>query len=374
MPADDTTHQRISSSSSDDRRRRKAAKTSGHDSKQDTRLRSPDQIRRQGTKRKLAGRRSKPAASAPPRRMSQRAAASRVEARTDDSWFSRFGEIVERLSPDVVRSVNDEVYERMQRIPTRLNEFGYDPWGLNVDVARRALVITTLLYRYYFRVETHGVENLPEGRVLVIGNHAGQVALDAAMIGTATFLEGDPPRILRGMGEYWLPTLPFINIMMSRTGSVVGTPKNCVDLLEKKEAVVAFPEGVRGMNKLFRDRYRLQPFGNGFMRLALATKSPIVPVAVIGSEEQAPGLANLKSVGRLLGMPAFPITLTWPLLGPLGMIPFPVKYRIYFGEPMHFSGDPDEEDVAIGKRVEEVKDRIQSMLDAGVRARRSIFF
>ena len=180
-------------------------------------------------------------------------------------------------------------------------------------------MITTLLYRHYFRVETHGIENLPDGRVLVIANHAGQVALDAAMIGTARVLEREPPRILRGMGEYWLPTVPFVNVLMSRTGSVVGTPKNCTDLLRNEEAVIAFPEGIRGMNKLFSERYRLQPFGSGFMRLALATKTPIVPVAVVGSEEQAPAIANLTSVARLLGMPAFPITLTWPLLGPLGL-------------------------------------------------------
>ena len=91
------------------------------------------------------------------------------------------------------------------------------------------------------------------------------------------------------MGEYWLPTVPFVNLLMSRTGSVVGTPKNCIDLLRNEEAVIAFPEGMRGMNKLFSERYRLQRFGFGFMRLALATKTPIVPVAVVGSEEQAPG-------------------------------------------------------------------------------------
>ncbi len=283
-------------------------------------------------------------------------------------------ELAHDLNPDIVSAINDEAAARMRRIPTRLNEFGYDPWGFNVDVARRALVITTLLYRYYFRVETHGIEHLPAGRALIISNHAGQVALDAAMIGTAMFLEAEPPRIVRGMGEYWLPTLPFVNVLMSRTGSVVGTPKNCIDLLHNEEAVIAFPEGVRGMNKLFSDRYRLQRFGSGFMRLALATKTPIVPVAVVGSEEQAPGLANLEAVGRLLGMPAFPITLTWPLLGPLGLIPFPVKYRIYFGKPMRFEGDADDEDAVIGRHVGKVKQAIQGMLDAGVRERPSIFF
>jgi 1-acyl-sn-glycerol-3-phosphate acyltransferase len=283
-------------------------------------------------------------------------------------------ELAAQLDPDVVSAIDAEVAGRIRHIPTRLNEYGFDPWGFNVDTARRALVICTLLYRYYFRVETHGIENLREGRNLVIGNHAGQVAIDAAMIGTAAFWEAEPPRILRGMGEYWLPTVPFISTLMSRTGSVVGTPKNCTDLLRNEEAVIAFPEGIRGMNKLFSERYRLQRFGFGFMRLALATRTPIVPVAVVGSEEQAPAIANLTSLGRLLGMPAFPITLTWPWLGPLGLLPLPVRYRIYFGAPMRFEGDPDDEDAAIGRRVAKVKHAIQAMLDRGVRERPSIFF
>jgi len=283
-------------------------------------------------------------------------------------------ELWRRVNPDVVSALNDEIAARLRRVPTQVNEYGYDPWGLNIDSVRKAIVVTTLLYRHYFRVETHGIEHLPNGRVLVISNHAGQIALDAAMIGTATILECEPPRIVRGMGEYWLPTVPFVNLMMSRTGSVVGTPKNCTDLLRNEEAVIAFPEGIRGMNKLFSERYRLQRFGSGFMRLALATKTPIVPVAVVGSEEQAPAIANLTSVGRLLGMPAFPITLTFPLLGPLGLLPLPVKYRIYFGKPIAFEGDPDDEDAVIDKKVARVVSAIQGMLDQGLRERPGIFF
>jgi 1-acyl-sn-glycerol-3-phosphate acyltransferase len=283
-------------------------------------------------------------------------------------------ELWRQLKPDMLQALNDEIAARLQRMPTRINEYGYDPWGLNIDAMRRALVITTLLYRHYFRCETHGIANLPNGRVFVIANHAGGVAIDAAMIGTATILEREPPRILRGMGEYWLPTVPFVNLLMSRTGSVVGTPKNCADLLRNDEAVIAFPEGVRGMNKLFSERYRLQRFGAGFMRLALETKTPIVPVAVIGSEEQAPAIANLTGLGRLLGMPAFPITLTWPLLGPLGLLPLPVKYRIYFGKPLRFEGDPDDEDAVIERKVDRVVSTIQGMLDEGLRQREGIFF
>jgi 1-acyl-sn-glycerol-3-phosphate acyltransferase len=290
-------------------------------------------------------------------------------------WWEQVLAQVERLpGADLLRGINDEVTERLRRIPTRLNAYGYDPWGFNFEVTRRSLVASVLLYRYYFRVETHGIENLPRGRVLIIANHAGQVAIDAAMIGTATLLEADPPRIVRGMGEYWLPTVPFLSIAMTRTGSVVGTPKNCIDLLHREEAVIAFPEGIRGMNKLYTQRYKLQRFGDGFMRLALETNTPIVPVAVVGSEEQAPGIANLRSLGRLLGMPAFPITLTWPWLGPLGLLPLPVKYRIYFGKPLHFSGDSDEEDATIGTRVEQVKRTIQMMLERGVRERGSVFW
>lgn len=293
-------------------------------------------------------------------------------------WRHLLGQMAEELwqqfSPDLLRDLNEEVGARLRRMPTRTNEFGYDPWGFNIDAMRQALTITTLLYRYYFRVETVGIDNLPDGRVLVISNHAGQVAIDAAMIGTATVLEREPPRIVRGMGEYWLPTVPFVNLVMSRTGSVVGTPKNCTDLLEKEEAVIAFPEGVHGMNKLFTERYRLQRFGSGFMRLALATGTPIVPVAVIGSEEQAPAIANLTSLGRLLGMPAFPVTITWPWLGPLGLLPLPVKYRIYFGKPMRFEGDPDDEDAVIDRKVQKVVDTIQGMIDRGLSERDGIFF
>jgi 1-acyl-sn-glycerol-3-phosphate acyltransferase len=220
----------------------------------------------------------------------------------------------------------------------------------------------------------HGIDRLPTGRVLLISNHAGQVALDAAMIGTATFLEAEPPRIVRGMGEYWLPTVPWVNEAMARTGSVVGTRKNCIDLLENEEAVIAFPEGVRGMNKLIWERYQLQEFGHGFMRLALETGSPVVPIAVVGSEEQAPAIANLKPLGRLLRMPAFPITITWPWLGLLGMVPLPVKYRIYFGEPMHFTGNPNDEDEVVAEKVEQVKGRIATMLARGLQERRSIFW
>lgn len=275
---------------------------------------------------------------------------------------------------DFVGGLRREIDERMRRIPTRLNAYGYDAWGFHTETASRALVAMALLYRYWFRVETHDIQNVPTGRVLLIANHAGQVALDAAMIATACFFELEPPRIIRGMGEYWLPTVPFVSEAMVRTGSVVGTRKNCIDMLERQEAVIAFPEGIRGMNKLIWERYQLQEFGHGFVRLALETDTPIVPIAVVGSEEQAPAIANVMPLARLLGMPAFPVTLTWPWLGPLGMVPLPTKYHVYFGEPLRFDGNPNDEDDVIAEKVDAVKDRIADMLAAGLSSRRSIFF
>lgn len=270
------------------------------------------------------------------------------------------------VAPQMLRELEEEVRHKIAQSPMELNSYGYDPWGFNTDVARRALVVMALMYRYYFRAQTYGIENMPKGRALVISNHAGQVAIDAAMIGAAAVLEGRPPRIVRGMGEYWLPTLPLFNVLMVRVGSVVGTPKNAVDLLHHGEAVIAFPEGVRGMNKSFSERYKLKEFGLGFMRLALQTNTPIVPVAVVGSEEQAPSFGNFKPLARLLGMPAFPLVIT--------PVPFPVRYHIYFGEPMEFRGNPNDEDQVIEAKVEQVKARIRSMLESGLRRRRSVFF
>jgi len=282
-----------------------------------------------------------------------------------DGLQSLAGGILESLAPRFVRDLNHEIRDRLAKAPLELNNYGYDPWGLNVDVARRTLLVFALFYKYYFRVKAYGLEHLPRGRMLVIANHAGQIAIDACMIGTATVLEANPPRPLRGMGEYWLPTLPFFNVFMARVGGVVGTPKNCIDIIHHDEAVIAFPEGVRGMNKPFRDRYKLQEFGNGFMRLALQTNTPIVPVAVIGSEEQAISLGNNAPLAALLSMPAFPMVLN--------MFPLPTRYHIYFGEPMEFRGNPNDEDEVIVKKVEQVKGRIHDMIQRGLRQRRSIF-
>jgi len=274
---------------------------------------------------------------------------------------------------DPLRELQSELDERLRKVPNRLNEYGFDPFGLSPEWVRNTVLPGLLLYRYYFRVETFDIDRMPPGRVLVIANHAGQLPFDGMMLQTALLLEAEPPRIVRAMGEYWIPQLPLVSFAAARGGAMVGTPRNCAQMLHQGECVAAFPEGVRGMNKLFRDRYQLQRFGLGFMRLALETHTPIVPVAIVGSEEQQPSFANFEGLARLLGMPAFPITLGFPWLGPLGMLPLPVKYRIHFGEPIFFDGDADEEDAAIQERVDAVKQEISTMLRRGVAQRAGIF-
>src|SRR4029450_4957959 len=161
-----------------------------------------------------------------------------------------------------------------------------------------------LSHKDYLRGEARGVERVPPGRVLLIANHAGNtMAWDGAMLSMAMFLEAEPPRLVRGMAEFFLPTVPFLNTMLHRSGSVVGRPENCGRLLQQGEAIMAFPEGERGFVKTYRQRYQLQRFGLGFMRLALETATRIVPVGIVGGEEQSPGLANLRSVGKLIGSP-----------------------------------------------------------------------
>lgn len=257
---------------------------------------------------------------------------------------------------------------------THINEFGFDPFGMSPSFIKKTIPVVRFFYRAYFRVENHGLVDLPRGRVMFVANHSGQLPFDGVVIASAIALEGNPPRIVRAMVERWVPTLPFVSIFMARCGQVLGDPENSRRLLEMDNAILVFPEGVRGATKLYRHRYKLQEFGTGFMRLALETATPIVPVAVIGLEEAMPAFYNVKPLARLIKVPAFPLTPTFPWLLLLGLIPYPTKVHIYWGEPMLFSGDPNDEEKAIRKKVEQVKQVIDSMLKRGLRERRRIFF
>ena len=282
--------------------------------------------------------------------------------------FEKIKALIEKFDHFEMIKVPD-LDDRLARLDVKLNSAGFDRWGLHPETLRKFAPFLYWFYKKYFRVETEGLENLPAGRALFVGNHGGQLPVDAMMAGLALFLEAEPPRIARAMVERWVPTVPFVSTLFTRTGAMVGDPMNCRELLMHDQSVLVFPEGVRGSGKLFKDRYQLQRFGTGFMRLALETKTPIVPVAIIGSEETYPSIYNLEGFAKMIGAPYFPITPFFPLFGALGMVPLPSKITIRFGKPMEFEGDPNETEEAIREKVHQVKESLQAEINIGLKKR-----
>lgn len=282
--------------------------------------------------------------------------------------FEKVGDEVRKTLREWTQRMMGEEKPRLDALARPETEYGVDPFGFDADFAIATVAPFLWLYKHYFRVETHGIETIPKGRVLLVSNHSGQIPIDGAMIGVAMLTEANPPRVVRGMVEKWVPSLPYVSTVFARAGQIVGTPENCRRLLQSEEAVMVFPEGVRGIAKLWPQRYQLQEFGLGFMRLALETNTPIVPVAVIGGEEQAPAIANLKPLAKLLGFPVLPVTLTGVPL------PLPTKYRLYFGDPLTFQGRPDDDDSELEKKVRTVRTTIQAMIDRGLSERKHVFW
>lgn len=260
---------------------------------------------------------------------------------------------------------SDAERERFRSLPSRQNEYGYDPFGFNREDLKVGLLFARWLFYTYFRGRAHGVENIPSGRVMLVANHSGQLPYDAVGVCAAAFFEAEPPRVVRAMVERFVPTLPFVGTTFARWGQVLGSVENCERLLADEECILVFPEGAKGVSKPFTRRYQLEDFGLGFIRLALATNSPIVPVAVVGAEEQAPAV-NVKPLAKLFGAPSFPL-VPYPPFFPV--LPLPSRYRIYFGEPRCFAGDPDDDDEVIGELAKQVRLSIESMIRVGRKER-----
>lgn len=290
-------------------------------------------------------------------------------------WLDRVQELAAgaRRAADelAVTTLGEDFEQRAQHIRDHYAAQGDDPFGLDPEFTRYGAMATAFMHRRYFRTEVHGIENVPPGRALLIANHSGQIPIDGLILALALFFDANPPRLMRAMVERWMQTLPFIAPLIARLGQVVGVPENCQRLLEREELILAFPEGVRGIVKPYTRRYQLEEFGQGFMRLALATRSPIVPVAVIGAEEQYISVGNLEWAARAMGLPALPVIPQ--LMLPGGVFPLPTKYRLYFGEPLNFEGDPADER-SVGAHVWLVRQTIQRLLVQGLERRRSVFF
>lgn len=269
------------------------------------------------------------------------------------------------VDPGVEAAVDDA--------PNRVNEFGFDPWGFSPQFAKVGYSLGKRLMLPYFRPSVHGIENVPEGRVLLVPNHSGQLPFDGVLVALVMMLYGQPPRAVRAMVERAFPSIPFVNELLTRGGAVLGDPVNCKNLLEDEQLILVFPEGARGGGKVYQKRYQLQQFGRGFMRLALSTCTPIVPVAIVGGEESIVSVYNARRLARVLGLPYAPVSPWLPLLGPLAYLPMPVKFHIRFGKPLRFEGPSDDEDAVIDHKVEVVKRAIRDQLEIGLAARKGIF-
>lgn len=279
--------------------------------------------------------------------------------------------LMDRVVRFAERTYGDEISARIAAIDTHKNEAGYDPFGFDPEVARVVLALITFLHRSYFRTEVFGTENVPQGRALFVANHSGQIPMDATLIAGALLLDVNPPVFVRSMVEKWAQQIPFVSVFFPRIGQVLGAPDNARRLLAAGHTLLVFPEGVRGISKPYADRYKLAKFGLGFMRLALETNTPIVPISVIGGEEQYPAVANLGGLAKLLGMPAFPVL---PQLFVGMALPLPTRYRITFGKPLHFTGDPDEDDAEMEAKVATVRDAVNAMVQDGLARRKHVFW
>jgi 1-acyl-sn-glycerol-3-phosphate acyltransferase len=253
-----------------------------------------------------------------------------------------------------------EIRDRVDRLELPFNQEGFDKYG----ISKKHLVVffTALgwMYRNYFRVKVSGIEHVPvRGRSMLVGNHSGGYAIDGAMVLTSALLEMDPPRLAQGMAEKFLNEWPVASLWTNRVGQLTGLPEHAIRLLEDDRLLMVFPEGARGTAKLYKDRWSLVDFGTGFMRLALQTRTPVVPLAFIGGGDVLPTVMNLKSLGKLLGAPYIPIT-------PYGLpLPLPRPCEILYGEAMHFHGTGNEDDEHIEVLVRQVKERVRALLEEG---------
>ncbi|WP_461024818.1 lysophospholipid acyltransferase family protein [Thalassiella azotivora] len=295
----------------------------------------------------------------------------------------RAGEdVVADLSPDArVADVERRVAEALAFLRRRLTgDYQVDEFGFDAEFTD-TVVLTLLrpLYRHWFRVEVRGIENVPDtGAALVVANHSGTIALDALMTQVAVHDEHPRHRHLRMLGADLVFSMPVVGDIARKSGSTLAANPDAERLLAQGHLVGVWPEGFKGIGKPFSERYKLQRFGRGgFVSAALRTRAPIVPCAIVGAEEIYPILGNLSSVARLLGLPYAPVTPTWPLLGPLGLVPLPSKWLIEFGPPIVTDEIEDaqaDDPMLVFDLTDQVRETIQQTLYSLLVSRRSVFF
>jgi 1-acyl-sn-glycerol-3-phosphate acyltransferase len=270
-------------------------------------------------------------------------------------------ELAGRPLPRSARNLAERAARRMR------GENYEDEWGFDEDLVELLYPFFRSMYERWWHVTATGVTNVPaHGSAMLVANHAGVLPWDATMISVALQKEHPLPRYARFMVLDWAFRLPYVSAFMRRVGGVVASPFNATRLLQQGHLLMVFPEGSKGAGKPYSERYRLQRFGRGgFVEIALRTSAPIVPIAIVGSEEIYPKLADSRTLARLVGAPYFPITPTFPALGLFGAIPLPSQWRIEFCEPIDLSehGPEAAEDRSL---VFELSERIRETIQEKV--------
>lgn len=275
--------------------------------------------------------------------------------------------------------VNYTIQQQADMVKRRLTgDYETDEWGLDMEFLELVRPFFAFMYKTYWRVQTSGLEHVPaEGRALLTVNHSGQLPWDGAMVGTAVYLEHPAHRLVRTLYATWFPTLPFFSALLTKMGQALATVDNGTRLLEEDQLVAVFPEGYKGVGKLFKERYRLARFGRGgFVRMALRSQAPIIPVAVVGAEETYISLYKSPTIARLIGFPYFPISPTFPWLGLLGFVPLPTKWYIDFGEPIptsQYGPDAANNLVLVSQLTDQVRNIVQDMIYRRLAQRRNVF-
>ncbi|MFH9072328.1 lysophospholipid acyltransferase family protein [Streptomyces alboflavus] len=259
-------------------------------------------------------------------------------------------------------------------------EYHVDDFGYDEELTDQVLMsLLRPLYEKYFRVEVKGIENIPaDGGALIVANHSGTLPWDGLMMQVGVHDNHPHGRHLRLLAADLVFMLPVVNELARKAGHTLACAEDAEALLERGELVGVMPEGFKGIGKPFGERYKLQRFGRGgFVSTALRTGSPIVPCSIVGAEEIYPMIGNAKTVARVLGIPYFPLTPTFPWLGPLGAVPLPTKWTIQFGEAIPTDGYPPEaaeDPMLMFNLTDQVREQIQHTLYKLLVQRRSVFF
>jgi 1-acyl-sn-glycerol-3-phosphate acyltransferase len=270
-----------------------------------------------------------------------------------------FDKIGLRLSADEIEHKDNQI----EKLRERYRSYK-DPWGFNIERVIDAINLIYPIYKKYFKVRVFGLENIEDTPYIFASNHTGQIPIDGMMITLAMALEMEKPRILHSMVDSFLAGFPFLGSLSAQTGSILGDRGNCNWLLEKKESILVFPEGMKGITKSTHEFYDTRQFSNGFFRIALQQKTPILPIAVVGAEEMFPFVYHAKKVGKALGLPTLPLTTN--------LLPLPSPIDIYFGEAYHLPKDlsVDAQDKDIEIHVQEIEKNIAMSLKKGLKDRR----